>query len=318
MCSKRLLSACLVIFAGTTLAAQSYTFEKFAVQNSKAPNMGTTSQGSNNRGAVVGYIGFLVIDPKTHEPTPAFRGFKRFQGGAFEYPIIAPGDGQFFTIAEGIDDSGAIVGRYRDAAGVFHGFLLNNDTYTTIDEGGGPNTWVMGINNAGSFAGSFGVQTPPEHGFVSVNGVMTEFDVPGAPATLAWGIAHDGTIVGCTGFGTGDVAFVRGPQGHFLKFQAPNARTTCATGIDNASTTIVGYYVDQAFSYHGFVYDYAAAQPSADTDVATPPLVTVDYPGASATEVTGVDAQGKIVGWAQFIPSQGAEPEFGFIGTPVK
>lgn len=276
----------------------------------KARHTNTSSQGINYEGAIVGYIQFAVRDPSTGEIVGATRGFKRHEGGAFEYPIIAPGDGQFFNIAEGINDSGAVVGRYKDTGGFYHGFLLSGGSYTTIDEGGGPNTWVMGINSAGSFVGSFGVQTPPEHGFVSVNGVMTQIDVPGASTTPAFGVAFDGTVVGCTGFAN-SVTFLRGPQGHFLKFQARNARVTCALGIDNAAGLIVGYYIDQSFVYHGFVYNYVAGLAGAGTGVATPPLITVDYPGAIVTEVVGVNAKGTIAGLAAL---QSVEP--GFIGTP--
>ncbi len=317
MNSRRFLATSAALFAGcAALTAQTYTFEPFAVKNPKAPRMGTYSQGASSDGAVAGYLTFRVIDKTTGEAVPATVGFRRYKGGAFEYPITAPGDANHLTQAEAVNGSGTIVGRYKDGSGIFHGFLLSGGKYQTIDEGGGPNTWAMGINNAGSFAGSFGAQTPPEHGFISAGGQMTQIDVPGAASTLVTAIAQDGTVVGCTGY-PNNQAFVRGPKGNYLIFQASGARITCATSINDASTMIAGFYNDQSFNYHGFVYNYAAGFSShAGQEVATLPLVTVDYPGAALTTVTGIDAHGNIFGTAQFVPQQGAEPAFGFIGTP--
>jgi hypothetical protein len=49
-------------------------------------------------------------------------------------PCTAPqSPGATYTRAAGINSSGDIVGRYTDAAVVTHGFLLSQDTYTTID-----------------------------------------------------------------------------------------------------------------------------------------------------------------------------------------
>ena len=45
--------------------------------------------------------------------------------------------GSTFTIAYGINASGEIVGQYRDAGGVTHGFLLSGGVYTTLDVPGG-------------------------------------------------------------------------------------------------------------------------------------------------------------------------------------
>ena len=41
--------------------------------------------------------------------------------------------GSTYTFANGINDSGQIVGEYYDAGGTQHGFLLDNGIYTTLD-----------------------------------------------------------------------------------------------------------------------------------------------------------------------------------------
>src|SRR5262249_38493886 len=57
--------------------------------------------------------------------------------------------GSIFTNAQGINPSGQIVGVYGDAAGLAHGFLLNQGVYTTLDVPGAINTLAHGINASG-------------------------------------------------------------------------------------------------------------------------------------------------------------------------
>src|SRR5262249_57358969 len=65
--------------------------------------------------------------------------------------------------AKGINASGRMVGRYFDGNSL-HGFLLNNGTYTTLDDPVGP-TQAFGINDAGQIVGA---ATPgsTSHGFL--------------------------------------------------------------------------------------------------------------------------------------------------------
>lgn len=49
--------------------------------------------------------------------------------------------------------SGTIVGQYRDALGVTHGFVLDADGYRTVDVDGYPTTVLTGINAEGSIVG---------------------------------------------------------------------------------------------------------------------------------------------------------------------
>src|ERR1043166_6954321 len=63
--------------------------------------------------------------------------------------------GAIFTVAEGINPAGEIVGIYTDANGVDHGFLLRQGSFTTIDFPGATSTLAVGINPAGELVGFY-------------------------------------------------------------------------------------------------------------------------------------------------------------------
>jgi len=58
--------------------------------------------------------------------------------------------------ANGINAAGQIVGRYTDASGIIHGFLLSGGTYTTLDDPDATTgTFPAGINNFGQIVGYY-------------------------------------------------------------------------------------------------------------------------------------------------------------------
>ena len=73
--------------------------------------------------------------------------------------------GATYSLAQGINDAGQIVGSFFDDSG-FHGFLLDVDgSYTTLDEPGANQTEPHGINNVGVIAGLY--YGPRRHGFLA-------------------------------------------------------------------------------------------------------------------------------------------------------
>jgi probable HAF family extracellular repeat protein len=84
------------------------------------------------------------------------------------------------TEASGINDSGQIVGVYRDAVGS-HGFLFENGSYTTLDVPGSTYTEAHGINASGQIVGNYS-DGHTTHGFLLDNGTYTTLDVPGSTA----------------------------------------------------------------------------------------------------------------------------------------
>jgi probable HAF family extracellular repeat protein len=111
-------------------------------------------------------------------------------------PIEVPG--ATFTTAIGINARGQIVGGFRDAGGVIHGFLLDKGVFTQIDVDipGATRTEPTGINAHGQIVGNFTDASGARRGFLLDKGVFTPIDVPGATATAAFGITDRGQIVG--------------------------------------------------------------------------------------------------------------------------
>src|SRR5207237_1079151 len=102
-----------------------------------------------------------------------------------------------FTIANGINTAGQIVGVFITRAGE-HSFLDTAGIFTTIDvpaTAPGNTTTAFGINDSGQIVGEF-FNATGTHGFLGTAGVFTTIDVPGALSTTATGINAAGQIVG--------------------------------------------------------------------------------------------------------------------------
>ena len=60
-----------------------------------------------------------------------------------------------FTVAQGINNAGEIVGLYADADDTNHGFILSKGVYTTIDVPGSKRTEIYSIDAHGQVVGVF-------------------------------------------------------------------------------------------------------------------------------------------------------------------
>src|SRR5262249_40892515 len=109
--------------------------------------------------------------------------------------LDVPGSSQASAFALGINASGQIVGSYRDAAYLHHGFLYDQGGYTTLDVPSSNYTHASGINASGQIVGYYFAGTEV-HGFLLDQGSYTTLDVPGAIWTYAHGINASGQIVG--------------------------------------------------------------------------------------------------------------------------
>jgi hypothetical protein len=196
-------------------------------------------------------------------PTPVAQG-----GFLIFTPIDFPGATE--TIALDINDVGEIVGRYNDAAGTIHGFLLSAGNFTSIDY---PHpdvvfTVAAGINPRGDSVGQYQLQgqgANERHGFLSHGGTFTTIDFPDATFTNILGINPRGDMVGryslkdnlgnatpCA-LGDGNAhGFLRSMQGGFASIDFPDAVRTAAFGI-NTRGDIVGFYVDTGNNTHDFL-----------------------------------------------------------------
>ena len=114
-------------------------------------------------------------------------------GYYYKYTVINDPLAVDETTANGINDSGQIVGIYTDSSSTAHGFLYSNGTYTTFNVPGATNTQAFGINNRGQIVGQYGDRG---HAFLMRDGIYITIDIPGALASDATGINDDGQIVG--------------------------------------------------------------------------------------------------------------------------
>jgi probable HAF family extracellular repeat protein len=80
--------------------------------------------------------------------------------------LDVPGSSSRFTVANGINDSGQIVGYYQDAH-PGHGFLFNQASYTTLDVPGSVSTGANGINDSGQIVGYYYDAVGGTHGFLA-------------------------------------------------------------------------------------------------------------------------------------------------------
>jgi uncharacterized membrane protein len=177
-------------------------------------------------------------------------------------------------------------------AGGFHGFLLDQGSYTTLDVPGATDfTVATGINDSGQIAGFSDAGA-----FLSENGNYAIIDVPGTPT----GINNAGQIVGSYYDGTRTLGFLLA-LGSYTTLDPPGSVYTSASGI-NASGQIVGYYYQYSGAENnirGFLLDQGS-------------YTTLDVPGSTYTSASGINDVGQIVGYYH-----DASGTHGFLATPV-
>src|SRR6266545_562428 len=135
----------------------------------------------------------------------------RYSYVAVDYPSAVA------TSLSGINARGDIVGNYVDSNGMFHGFVLRDGAFATID-----------VPRAA-------------WGYVIENGVFTRFRVPGSNLTAVWDVGPEGALVGVYRNSAGTHGFLL-EDGEYTSIDYPAATLTRAFGI-NAAGDIVGTYV---------------------------------------------------------------------------
>jgi probable HAF family extracellular repeat protein len=194
-----------------------------------------------------------------------------------------------------VNNSGVVVGFYHSQTG-FHGFVLFQGAFTTVDFPGAVLTNVFGINDSGQLVGRFQTEEGVDHGFVLSNGVFRQIDFPGSISTQCHGINKKGQIVGRyfnvenSGQGGGgglgrEHGFLLSANG-FSSIDFPGADTTDAWKITDRGDIIGDWSTKgalQSGSLHGYII--VAGQYS-----------SFDFPYASGTAGRDLDASGHLVG----------------------
>jgi hypothetical protein len=218
----------------------------------------TTAFGTNRRGDIVGAYSLPTSPTVRH-------GYLRRNG---QFTSIDP-PGSNLTTANGINDRGDIVGRFCTLAkcvplpgnGDFHGFLLHEGEYTTLDFPGARETNAFKIIDGGQIIGGYGTPDGKELPFVSRKGKFTSIALPGGMPISQdnGGINARGDIVGiycaaappCFAGAAGTHGYVLS-GGEFATIDVAGATATSAVGI-NARQEIVGYSFDASGSGHGYL-----------------------------------------------------------------
>ncbi len=206
--------------------------------------------------------------------------------------------------AEGVNNSGHVVGTYGDTVVQGNGFLYHNGAFSSFGTVGLPpfplpRTMPKGISNSGLIVGNY-QDTEGEHAFIDISGYRHEFDIPGALSTYAHGINDFGRVAGTYLDATGSHGYLY-YWGSFRRLNYPGGRETMAHGINDFGIT-VGSYEDAAGGLHGFVYQGGAFAP-------------FDVPFGSGTVLTGINNRGQIVGSYDLLI--GNKPRHGFVANPV-
>jgi hypothetical protein len=181
----------------------------------------TTATGMDNAGDVVGaYTG----------TNGGLHGFVRKASGALSQ-INDPRAAADGTVADGISPDGSvIVGFYAGKAGVMHGFLLRDGTFTTYDVPGAQGT-VVGFNNHREFGGTYIAADGASRGFYVIHGRLHTLSAPAEPGAQHPALILSDVDTGGTLFGYVDSANLPGygiayANGRYTTFQDPNQAGT--------------------------------------------------------------------------------------------
>ncbi len=242
----------------------------------------------NNSGTIVGATVFSTAAlPNGDDQSSGFVGTAG-DLTAFSYPASD------YTSAQGINDSGTVVGEYRDnsvSGNVFRGFVMNDGTFTSVNIlPTATSTFPYAINNEGDTAGGYRTADGNIHGYVDIGGQVTTVDIAGSDLTYVHAINNNDDYAGFANREGFEVI-----DGVTTIIDVPGSTYTDVDGMNDSDELVGNYFVGS--SRHGFVYQNGT-------------YTTIDYPGvASGTYAWGINDLGQIVG------SDGGSD--GFLATPV-
>jgi len=223
-----------------------------------------------NKSTVVGYFSYS-------EKTGDLSAFT-LRAGLYQSFTVP---GATATFAEGINETGQIVGFYEDASRIFHGFIYSGGTFTTIDVPDSQETRIYGVNDAGQMVGTYADQQANTRGFLLSAGSFTLIDYPNALYTIPSGINNHGDIVGYWADSSNHGFLLTG--GVLSSFDFPLAAETDGLSI-NDDGEIAGFYSETAFGpTHGYIYSRGT-------------FSNVDVAGASYTFLNRIKNSGRVIG----------------------
>ncbi|HEX4160280.1 MAG TPA: hypothetical protein VHY79_17580 [Rhizomicrobium sp.] len=135
-------------FVGDFTDVKTSLFEGYIGKNAKVTKVFTLkAKNGGYAGRAIdtaGDIGGWYYDPTTGLQ----RGFLNMAGS--KKPTLIDYPSAQYTVVEGMNDNGIVVGQWQDASGTIHGFYytVNTGKYTNLDPPGSTQTQVWNINNS--------------------------------------------------------------------------------------------------------------------------------------------------------------------------
>ncbi|MCC6368634.1 MAG: hypothetical protein IT165_34350 [Bryobacterales bacterium] len=153
-------------------------------------------------------------------------------------PVALPVAGVGAVYANGMNESGDIVGEYRDAGNVARPFVIIQETFQTLSDEDGRTPVPADINQQRVITGAARKQGQYDIGFIRKYGNYAYFQCDPDGHTNPWGINHNGDVAGICGTYTNLRGFVY-HNGAFLFVTYPGAARTRVWDI-NTNGDLVG------------------------------------------------------------------------------
>ena len=174
----------------------------------------TRPRGINDYGAIVG----------SYDTAAGRQAFVR-SAGSFSRLAVPFAGADRFAFACTINNLGQVLGGYRDATGLLHGFLMTGGETTAINFPGAVETLPTGINDLSQIVGVYVDDRNAVQSFFESDGHFMTIDLPGAPTTIL-------------------------PRAHLTSAPFP-AFVPGVFGLSNAQIT--GNFLDSSNAFHGFL-----------------------------------------------------------------
>ena len=202
--------------------------------------------------------------------------------------------GSTYTGAGGINRDGAVVGRYIDAAGTSHGYLLKEGKFTTLDYPGAVYTQAWGINSQGDIVGvhyedstkiANSVGAP---GFLLRGGAYTALDYPGKFGLIPTHINDAGQIVGCNHDDGPSAGLLMGMYGFLFSnnnWSQLSTEDTMSNGVTADGSLVTGLLGNGTGTYRGYLASTGANSV----------IMPFDFPFSISTQAWDISPSGDAV-----------------------
>jgi probable HAF family extracellular repeat protein len=236
-----------------------YISQAFLSRHGVVTNLGTLPGFNNSQAYAINNGGTIVGWSYNQSP---FGPFTEPTFRAFAYDRQGPGAGVMrdlgtlggaTSVAFGINDAGAIVGRSQNAAGLQRAFLLSDGAWTDLGTLGGTQAEARAISNNGVVVGMSRTATGARRAFSYANGVMVELPSLGGPLSRAFDVNNRGEIVGQSVNTVGEMRAVLWRNGAIVDLGTLGGRYAIALSI-NERGDIVGESETAAGSVHAFLW----------------------------------------------------------------